>query len=35
MIDPTEEFAQMWRWFATHCRGYSPLYERISLAGRG
>jgi hypothetical protein len=30
--DPTEEFAQMWRWFATHCHGYSPLYERISLA---
>jgi hypothetical protein len=22
----------MWRWFATHCRGYSPLYEKISLA---
>lgn len=32
MSDPAEDFAQMWRWFSTHCRGYSPLYERISLA---
>jgi len=30
--DPASDFAHMWEWFATHCHGYSPLYERISAA---
>ncbi|HUC37910.1 MAG TPA: DUF2332 domain-containing protein [Acidimicrobiales bacterium] len=33
MTEPTEALAQLWEWFATtQCRGYSPLYERISMA---
>jgi len=32
MSPPTDDFAQMWEWFATHCHDYSPLYERISAA---
>jgi hypothetical protein len=35
MSDGTDDFAEMWKWFATHCREYSPLYERISLAVAG
>jgi hypothetical protein len=30
--DSADDFAQMWSWFATHCEGYSPLYERICTA---
>jgi hypothetical protein len=30
-----EDFARMWTWFATHCHGTSPLYERISMAVAG
>jgi hypothetical protein len=33
--DPTEDFSQMWAWFATHCEATSPLYARISLAVAG
>ena len=33
MTAPTDELAELWRWFATtQCRGDSPLYERIALA---
>src|SRR5665213_4080293 len=32
MSDPTEDFAQMWAWFSTHCEATSPLYARISAA---
>lgn len=35
MSTPTDDFVHMWKWFATHCHGYSPLYERISLAIAG
>jgi hypothetical protein len=35
MADGTDDFAEMWAWFATHCQPYSPLYERISLAVAG
>ena len=36
MSDPTDDLARLWEWFATtHCRGDSPLYERISLAVAG
>ncbi len=31
----TDDFAQMWAWFATHCRGTSPLYEQICVAVAG
>jgi hypothetical protein len=35
MADDSDDFAEMWAWFATHCHPYSPLYERISLAVAG
>jgi hypothetical protein len=35
MSDQTDDFVHMWEWFSTHCHGYSPLYERISLAVAG
>jgi hypothetical protein len=33
--DGADDFTEMWRWFATHCQAYSPLYEKISLAVAG
>jgi hypothetical protein len=35
MSSSSSDFAQMWEWFATHCQGYSPLYERISAGVAG
>jgi hypothetical protein len=35
MSDPTEDLAQMWAWFSTHCEATSPLYARISAAIAG
>jgi hypothetical protein len=36
MSDPTEDLARLWEWFAEYqFRGYSPLYERISLSVAG
>ena len=33
MAEPTDALAELWRWFAANsCAGYSPLYERLSLA---
>jgi hypothetical protein len=33
--DGLDDFTEMWRWFATHCQEYSPLYEQISRAVAG
>src|ERR1700694_705844 len=33
MSDPIKDLGDLWEWFAeAQCRGYSPLYERISVA---
>jgi hypothetical protein len=33
MTDQLHALAELWAWFGQHqCRGYSPLYERISMA---